>query len=149
MEADLIVYDMAETHVSTESTHHPDTSKSAAEIDTSQPVVEQAQAAKDVLAERQRQVSTEGWTPEHDDGHDGGDLAAAAAAYALNAADGLHPMSMGDGHGEQPTFWPWHGQWWKPKTPRQDLVRAAALILAEIERLDRAAAPQAGQQEQT
>jgi hypothetical protein len=27
--------------------------------------------------------------------------------------------------------------WWKPKDRRRDLVRAAALIIAEIERLDR------------
>lgn len=32
-----------------------------------------------------------------------------------------------------------HRQRWKPTTSRRDLVKAAALILAEIERLDRAA----------
>ena len=37
-----------------------------------------------------------------------------------------------------PVGWPWHRQWWKPKNARRDLVRAAALIVAEIERLDRA-----------
>lgn len=36
--------------------------------------------------------------------------------------------------------WPWDESWWKPTTPRRDLVKAAALILAEIERLDRMAA---------
>jgi hypothetical protein len=35
--------------------------------------------------------------------------------------------------------WPWDLKWWKPTTPRRDLVKAAALIVAEIERLDRAA----------
>jgi len=35
--------------------------------------------------------------------------------------------------------WPWAEKWWKPKNERRDLVKAAALILAEIERLDRAA----------
>jgi hypothetical protein len=35
-------------------------------------------------------------------------------------------------------FWPWSLHWWKPKSPRRDLIRAAALIVAEIERLDRA-----------
>ena len=33
-------------------------------------------AARDVLAERQRQVTAEDWTPEHDDEHNGGELAA-------------------------------------------------------------------------
>jgi hypothetical protein len=30
-------------------------------------------------------------------------------------------------------------EWWKPTNRRRDLVKAGALILAEIERLDRAA----------
>jgi len=38
----------------------------------------------------------------------------------------------------RPDVWPWGGFTWKPTTPRRDLVKAAALILAEIERLDRA-----------
>jgi hypothetical protein len=38
-----------------------------------------------------------------------------------------------------PVRWPqgWAG-WWKPKLRRENLVRAGALIIAEIERLDRA-----------
>mgnify|MGYP000899174808 CR=1 FL=1 len=87
-------------------------------------------AARDVLAERRRQIEVEGWTPEHDDEHGAGEMAAAAACYALNAA----------GCGcEVARNWPWDGSWWKPSTARRDLVKAAALILAEIERLDRAA----------
>ena len=35
-------------------------------------------------------------------------------------------------------LWPWAASWWKPKNRRRDLVRAAALIVAEIERIDRA-----------
>lgn len=35
-----------------------------------------------IALERQRQVSVEGWTPEHDDEHEDGDLAVAAACYA-------------------------------------------------------------------
>ncbi|HGW8954852.1 TPA: hypothetical protein ACNRUW_001507 [Pseudomonas aeruginosa] len=112
----------------------------------------------DVQAERRRQVEAEGWTPEHDDEHDSGELAAAGAAYALHAADHLNPYSQGDGGDEAPSCWPWHDgiagrgegpektepAWWKPSTPRRDLVKACALALAEIERLDRAAATQGG-----
>ena len=92
-------------------------------------------AARDVLAERRRQIEVEGWTPEHDDAHGTGDVALAAACYALNAA----------GCGcEVARNWPWDRTWWRPSTPRRDLVKAGALILAEIERLDRAtAAPEA------
>lgn len=98
-------------------------------------------ALGDVAAERQRQVSVEGWTDLHDDEHDGGELAAAASAYALYVADELNPQSQGDGdYGRAcPEMWPFHRNWWKPESPRAALVKAGALILAEIERIDRAA----------
>lgn len=96
-------------------------------------------AARDVLAERRRQIEQEGWTLKHDDEHDGGQLPMAAASYAVAASyasAGLFPMPKG----APPTSWPWRKSWWKPTTPRRDLVKAGALILAEIERIDRAAA---------
>ena len=99
-------------------------------------------AAADVLAERQRQVCAEGWTAEHDDEHNEGELAAAGACYAISASDTLNPHSQGDGEFQNnpPPWWPmgWDTSWWKPSTPRRNLVKAAALLLAEIERLDRA-----------
>jgi len=36
-----------------------------------------------------------------------------------------------------PNFWPWHPDWWKPAGFRRDLVKAAALIIAEGEKFDR------------
>jgi hypothetical protein len=98
-----------------------------------------SEAARDVLAERRRQIEQEGWTLKHDDEHDGGQLPMAAASYAVAASyasAGLFPMPKG----APPTSWPWRKSWWKPTTPRRDLVKAGALILAEIERIDRAAA---------
>lgn len=89
-------------------------------------------AARDVLAERARQVSAEGWTPEHDDAYQAGDLADAAACYARG-----EPRM--DRDWTAPREWPWAASWWKPTDRRRDLVKAGALILAEIERLDRAA----------
>lgn len=86
----------------------------------------------EISAERERQKNDEGWTPEHDDKHDNGQMALAAGCYALNAA----PERFADG--VVPIFWPWSREWWKPKSRRRDLVRAAALIVAEIERMDRA-----------
>lgn len=96
-------------------------------------------SARDVLNERSRQISAEGWTPQHDDAHDAGELSAAASAYALAAADKLYPMSQGDGgyDREPPPNWMWDRTWWKPGEPRRMLVKAGALVLAEIERLDR------------
>lgn len=85
-------------------------------------------AARDVLSERERQKAVEGWTEAHDDQHGDGQMADAAACYALE-----------NGRGFIESFWPWDWKWWKPKDPRRNLVRAGALIIAEIERIDRAA----------
>lgn len=103
-------------------------------------------AARDVLAERTRQVLLEGWTPEHDDEHDGGEMAVAAACYALVAGvadphrDALRLFGPLFSAATTPLeqMWPWDAGWWKPKDRRRDLVRAGALVIAEIERLDRA-----------
>jgi hypothetical protein len=90
-------------------------------------------AIDDIMHERARQISDEGWSAGHDDQHDDGELAAAAACYAF-------PIIIG--RDDAPVAWPaeWDVTWWKPTTRRRDLVKAGALILAEIERLDRAAA---------
>lgn len=89
----------------------------------------------EIRSERERQVE-KGWTPEHDDKHTGGVLAGAGACYSINAAWKLSPEG-----GEQlegvPIWWPLGSSSWKPKTSREDLVRAAALIIAELERIHR------------
>jgi len=88
-------------------------------------------AINDIATERQRQIESEGWTPEHDDEHGNGDLAKAAACYA-------NPRRYPDPRITTPLDWPWDGSWWKPDGGRRrQLVKAAALIVAEIERLDR------------
>ncbi len=107
-----------------------------AEANITAPAGQVPQAWLDVQAERRRQVEAEGWTPEHDDEHSHGELADAAACYALWAG-GINP-------GNWREFWPWAPEWLKHSEPRRMLVKAAALILAEIERLDRAAASQGG-----
>jgi hypothetical protein len=92
------------------------------------------------LSERRRQSVDEGFDAAHDDEHDAGELAAAAAAYALAAADKLHPFSQGDGgysHGSPPVMWPWDASWWKPSTPERDIEKAIALLIAERDRIDR------------
>lgn len=91
-----------------------------------------SKAIQDVIDERQRQINEEGFDAEHDDNeNENGQLATAGACYAANAADFVW---IGGWPGE---VWPWRRGWWKPSTPRRDLVKAAALIIAEIERLDR------------
>ena len=93
--------------------------KQAAEIEALK-----AGSIADVLAERRRQIEAEGWTLEHDDGHTNGEIANAAADWAST--------------GQRPVVWSWATD--KASRPRRrQLVIAGALILAEIERLDRAA----------
>lgn len=88
-----------------------------------------SKALDDIAAERRRQIEVEGWTPAHDDEHVAGQMADAASCYALYN----YPRVI------RTRFWPWDAEWWKPKDFRRDLVKAGALIVAEIERLDRAA----------
>jgi len=91
-------------------------------------------AIEDIAAERQRQISGEGFGPARDNGYVHFQLARAAAAYAWFA--GTADEWRANYHGAPP-IWPWSLDWWKPRDRRHDLVRAAALIVAEIERLDR------------
>lgn len=91
------------------------------------------QAARDVLAERQRQISAEGYTPEHDDEHGAEEFGRAASVYAnSNVYDVIGASYMG---------WPWDESCYKPTTQRRNFVKATALLLAGIECIDRAATP--------
>lgn len=104
--------------------------------------VVQMDGAALIAVERQRQVSAEGWTLEHDDEHGKGELAQAGACYAWPAPRPIFVKKA----------WPWKLQWWKPTIPAsgtdstrqekmvariRDLVKAGALIAAEIDRLQR------------
>jgi hypothetical protein len=71
-----------------------------------------------------------GYTADHDAEHGYGELASAAAAYAKTAAMRLQGRQIPSG---PPSSWPWEAAAWKPRTWRDDLIRAAALIVAAIE----------------
>lgn len=99
-----------------------------------------SQGAEDIAAERLRQINEEHWNPEHDDDHDDYQLSRAAMAYVEHAREqGPRPRKVAEhivalivGR-----WWPWDMEWWKPRDPRRNLVRAGALIAAEIDRLQR------------
>ena len=84
-----------------------------------------------IATERQRQIAEEGWTAEHDSQHTEGELAMAAIAY-IEADDTDEPGKL---FTAASGFWPWSGEWWKPKDRIRNLVSAGALIAAEIDRL--------------
>jgi hypothetical protein len=106
------------------------------QLDPNNPTHGLSRGALDVLRERARQVTGEGWTLEHDDAHCNGELGRAALCYAMHAgSDETSRRYL------RPSGWPWENSWWKPTTPRGDLVKAIALLLAELDRLDRAQEP--------
>ena len=111
-----------------------------------------------IAQERTRQISGEGWTPDHDDAeHVNGELALAAACYA--APDRIYELrgTIGSDSFAMIEPWPWDNDWDKrldygdsgsgnrlpnPKTitrmQRLDLLaKAGALIASEIDRLQR------------
>jgi hypothetical protein len=98
-----------------------------------------SRAMLDVIGERVRQVTDLGYTADHDDVHADGSLSEAAAVFVLNAY-GYSTHTFG--YGSLNVWDAWGVAWFKPKSLRRDLVRAAALIIADIERIDRAAADQ-------
>lgn len=100
---------------------------------------------QDVVEERARQILREGFGTSHDDQHHDFSMAKAASVYAACASVGTADRAVMDLHGLRGTpgklqeLWPisWDISWLKPVSRRRDLVKAAALIIAEIERLDR------------
>ncbi|NJB80343.1 hypothetical protein [Xanthomonas arboricola] len=96
-----------------------------------------------IAEERARQVQVEGMTPEGDAGYRYGQLAWAAVAYMQ-----LSAMELRDGGrahiatASPPACWPWDASWWKPRDVRRDLVRAGALIAAQLDAIDQQAKPE-------
>lgn len=81
-----------------------------------------------IAAERERQVTAEGWTPAHDDAHRLHELLDAARCY-------INQVIVDEPANPRP-FWPWALKGWKPSAdPIRNLEKAGALIAAEIDRL--------------
>jgi len=99
-----------------------------------------------IAAERQRQIEAEGWSAEHDDGHDQCELLDAAICYAGMAGSIILDTDQGAEAGVGLLeSWPWSRDWWKPSSdPIRNLVKAGALIAAEIDRLQRLRVPTEG-----
>lgn len=92
---------------------------------------------EEIASERRRQVSEEGRSHDSDDLNVSGQLAGAAACYIMNGLK-ISRLDLADRVLKMVAdLWPWASHWWKPKDRRRDLIRAGALVVAEIERLDR------------
>lgn len=81
------------------------------------------------LLERQRQITAEGFTHEHDDMYNDGQLLKAAACYLLKAA-GLASLRF-------MFFWPWDRKWFKGDDKKRCIEKAFALIVADMDRRHR------------
>ncbi len=86
-----------------------------------------------ISTERARQIFQEGWSAEHDATHNPSELAQAGISYAAMAATQLKQSTH---ETCDTTNWPWDYKWWKPtRDPVRNLVKAGALIAAEIDRI--------------
>jgi hypothetical protein len=90
-----------------------------------------------IAEERQNQIN-QGFTPAQDDTHTDGEIAEAASCYAAFAninvtKDGFYAVC------DRTYRWPWKPEDFKPDFRDRigELVKAGALIVAEIERLQR------------
>lgn len=91
-----------------------------------------------IAHERLRQQAELGYTAGSDDSYVDGQLWKAAHAYLSTLAGYDVGESLGNIAKDPPDYWPWDEKHWKPQGPTQDLVRAGALIAAEISRRARA-----------
>ena len=90
------------------------------------PATEAWKVLVEVGDERRRQVA-KGYSLTSDDAYVDQELARAAGAYAL----------VGAGRASGEMFYPWPGRVWAPEDRRTALIRAAAMAVAEVERIDR------------
>lgn len=91
----------------------------------------------EIAAERARQIAEEGHSPEADDAYQQDELLRAASGYVQRRLE--ERFMGGPAHvSAPPPGWPWLKDDWNPQARRRDLIKAAALIVAEVERMDRA-----------
>lgn len=86
-----------------------------------------------IAQERSRQIEEKGYHIEHDViWQDEEQLALAASCYALPEKHRTYTYEK-----KSPFRWPWDEPWWKPspKDRKRELIKAGALIAAEIDRL--------------
>jgi hypothetical protein len=98
-----------------------------------------------IKEERKRQITERKYDDKHDDDHDHDELIQAAQCYLDHVSIKSHVMNLNDSYDEKiklykdvkrPKNWPpqFDKDSWNPDSPIRDLVKAAALIAAEIDR---------------
>lgn len=95
----------------------------------------------ELIAEERKHQENREFNAEHDARHRSGEINDAAICYAMAAAKLARGASEDYLESAVPAGmfpWPWEDEWWKPSaSPVRNLVKAGALIAAEIDRLNR------------
>ena len=90
-----------------------------------------------IAKERERQIEQEDYTSLHDDKHRKFELTLAAMSYC-DACANRDPLAKRISDSRPTSDWPWDVDDWKPSdNVIRNLVKAGALIAAEIDRLQR------------
>lgn len=97
------------------------------EFDITDRLLAMGRGADEISRERERQLASRMVSNAVDDEWVGGELVQAAVSYA--GADGHDAL--------RPKTWPLESWRWNPEDRRSNLIRAGALIAAELDRLDR------------
>lgn len=82
----------------------------------------------EIIAERNHQINDKGYTFKNDDAYINNELIDASIAYILNATGNATLAT---------DCWPWNLEYFKPSEKRRDIIKAIALLIAEVERIDR------------
>ena len=92
-----------------------------------------------IAKERKRQIEEKGFNAKHDHDHKSNDLALAGAIYALPEKARLFVSygNNGDKESYYPLLWPFEMKNYKPSPNdrKRELIKAGALIAAEIDRI--------------
>lgn len=94
--------------------------------------------AGQITKERERQIAEEGYADHDDQRYVLDELALAAVCYAMPPR--YRELTGVVGNRPGVILWPWHSKHWKPTDRKRDLVKAGALIAAEIDRMELAEA---------
>lgn len=86
-----------------------------------------------IAAERQRGIEKEGYDADHDDEHVAGHIAQGGIAYAT-AFIQQHQHKRPDLDFVREMHWPFDARTWKPGDRVSNLVKAGAMIAAELDR---------------
>lgn len=89
-----------------------------------------------IAKERRRQIHSLGFGPKNDEQYKDNELAKAASSYLATVVSPDEDAEGNLSNSRVTDDWPWDEMWWDPTDdPIRNLVKAGALIAAQIDRL--------------